>query len=45
VSGLTDTDIATLAAAVQNTPAAAFAPYAAALAGLAASGAVNPDCL
>ena len=45
VSGLSESDIATLAAAVENTPAAAFAPYAAALAGLAASGAVNPDCL
>jgi type II secretory pathway pseudopilin PulG len=45
VAGLTDSDIATLAAAVENTPAAAFAQYAAALAGLAASGAVDPDCL
>ncbi len=41
VSGLSESDIATLAAAIQNSPAAAFAPYAAALAGHPA---VNPDC-
>ena len=41
IPGLSQSDIATLAAAVQNSPAAAFAPYAAALEGHPA---VNPDC-
>jgi len=41
IPGLSPSDIATLAAAVQNSPAAAFAPYAAALEGHPA---VNPDC-
>jgi type II secretion system protein J len=39
--GLSESDVATLAAAVRNSPAAAFAPYAAALEGHPA---VNPDC-
>lgn len=42
IAGLSESDVATLKAAIQNTPAAAFAPYAAALAGHPA---VNPDCL
>ena len=42
VASLPESEVAALAAAVQNTPAAAFAPYAAALAG---NPAVNPDCL
>ncbi|MGH7338099.1 MAG: type II secretion system protein GspJ, partial [Myxococcota bacterium] len=42
VGGLSESDLAALNAALQNTPAAAFAPYAAALAGHPA---VNPDCL
>jgi type II secretion system protein J len=41
IPGLSQSDIATLSAAVHNSPAAAFAPYAAALAGHPA---VNPDC-
>ena len=41
IPGLSQSDLATLAAAVRNSPAAAFAPYAAALAGHPA---VNPDC-
>ena len=41
IAGLSQSDIATIAAAVQNSPAAAFAPYAAALEGHPA---VNPDC-
>lgn len=41
IPGLSESDIATLAAAVRNSPAAAFAPYAAALADHPA---VNPDC-
>jgi len=39
--GLSDSDIATLQAAIQNSPASAFAPYAALLSGHPA---VNPDC-
>ncbi len=42
LAGLSESDLASLTAAIQNTPAAAFAPYAAALAG---NPAVNPDCL
>jgi type II secretion system protein J len=42
MAGLSESDLASLHAAVKNTPAAAFAPYAAALAG---NPAVNPDCL
>jgi hypothetical protein len=42
VGGLSESDLAALQAALQNTPAAAFAPYASALAGHPA---VNPDCL
>ncbi len=42
IPGLSESDIATLSAAVRNSPAAAFAPYAAALADHPA---VNPDCL
>jgi type II secretion system (T2SS) protein J len=41
VGGLSDSDIATLQAAVQNSPASAFTPYAALLSGHPA---VNPDC-
>ena len=41
IPGLSDSDVATLIAAVRNSPAAAFAPYAAVLAGHPA---VNPDC-
>jgi len=41
VPGLSQSDVATLEAAVRNSPAAAFAPYAAALQG---NPAVNPDC-
>ena len=40
--GLSESDVAALRAALENTPAAAFAPYAGALAGHPA---VNPDCL
>jgi type II secretory pathway component PulJ len=41
-AGLSESDVAALRAALENTPAAAFAPYAGALAGHPA---VNPDCL
>jgi type II secretion system protein J len=42
IPGLSESDLATLAAAVRNSPAAALAPYAAALAG---SGIVKEGCL
>jgi type II secretory pathway pseudopilin PulG len=42
IAGLSQSDVATLAAAARNNPNAPFAPYAAALAGHPA---VNPDCL
>lgn len=42
IPGLSESDLAALNAALENTPAAAFAPYAAALAG---SGAVKEGCL
>jgi hypothetical protein len=41
IGGLSESDIATLQAAVQNSPASTFAPYAALLSGHPA---VNPDC-
>jgi hypothetical protein len=41
VGGLSDSDLATLQAAVQNSPATSFAPYASLLSGHPA---VNPDC-
>jgi hypothetical protein len=41
-TGLSQSDLATIQAAVANTPAAAFSAYAGVLAG---NPAVNPDCL
>jgi hypothetical protein len=43
--GLSASDVATLSAALQNNPTASFKQYAGAFAALAASGAINPDCL
>jgi hypothetical protein len=45
MEGLSASDVATLAAAVQNNPSGAFQQFASAFAALAASGAVKPDCL
>jgi hypothetical protein len=45
VEGISASDIATLSAALQSNPTAPFNQYASAFAALAASGAINPDCL
>jgi hypothetical protein len=44
-SGLSQTDLASLQAAIENTPAADIGPYASVLASLAPSGAVHAGCL